>query len=246
MRGTGVGAALAGVLAVSALSAALVACGPAPPASDPTPAPPAAHPSSTAGPSSGTVPPPAGSPTAAPPPASAPRQTISDYLAQAGITETEVKPGDPGAPTIVLPTPAGWRDPGPQTPRYAYAARVYDNPAVAADPATILALVAKLTGPVDGARILEYAPGELLNLPGFEGSSEGTANSLAGFDAVQLGGSYVQDGNRRMIAQKTVVIPAADGSGIYVLQVNANGLEGQMGALLDAIRDIDDNTTITP
>lgn len=244
MRGAGVGAAR--VLAVSALSAALVGCGTAPPASDPTPAPPDPPSSSSAGASSGPAPLPAGTPTAAPPIASAPHQTISDYVARAGLTETEVKPGDPGAPTIVLPTPAGWRDPGPQTPRYAYAARVYDNPAVAADPATILALVARLTGPVDGARILEYAPGELLNLPGFEGSAEGTANSLDGFDAVQLGGSYVQDGNRRMIAQKTVVIPAADGSGIYVLQVNANGLEGQMGALLDAIRDIDDNTTITP
>lgn len=222
-------AALGAVFAAAGLVLGTTACGSDAPSSAPvTPTPSAA--STTAAP-------------AAPPATLQP--TIRDYIREAGITETPVKRGDPDAPTIDLPVPAGWRDPGPQTPRYAYAARVYDDPAVAADPATILALVSKLTGPVDGARLLTYASGELRNLPGFEGSSEGTANPLSGFDAVQLGGSYVQDGNRRMIAQKTVVIPAADGNGVYVLQLNANGLESQMSPLLAAVRDIDENTRIT-
>ena len=69
---------------------------------------------------------------------------------------------------------------------------------------------------------------------------------LAPVDAVQLGGSYEKDGVKRMVAQKTVFIPAADGSGMYVLQLNADGTEGKMGPLMDATGVIDEKTTITP
>ena len=47
-----------------------------------------------------------------------------------------------------------------------------------------------------------------------------------------------------MIAQKTVVIPGQDG--LYVLQLNADGTEDQMGPLMDATSVIDEQTTITP
>jgi hypothetical protein len=103
--------------------------------------------------------------------------------------------------------------------------------------------MSKLTGDVDQAKILEYAPGELKNLPGFEGG-DGDSNTLSGFDAYQLGGSYVKDGAKRMIAQKTVVIPGQGGA--FVLQLNADGLEDQMGPLMDATSEIDEKTTITP
>jgi hypothetical protein len=49
---------------------------------------------------------------------------------------------------------------------------------------------------------------------------------------------------KRVIAQKTVVIPGQDG--LYVLQLNADGTEDQMGALMDATGVIDEQTTITP
>ena len=68
--------------------------------------------------------------------------------------------------------------------------------------------MSKLTGNVDPAKIIEFAPGELKNLPGFEGQGDGSASTLGGFDAWQVGGSYVKNGTKRMIAQKTVVIPA--------------------------------------
>lgn len=183
--------------------------------------------------------------SSAPKPAGA-HETIADYIKQAGITETPAKRGEPGTPTIDLPVPAGWREAGPDTPEFAYGAIVLNDPTAAADPATIIALVSKLTGPVEAAKIFEFAPGELNNLPGYDGAAEGQKNTLSGFDAVQLGGSYVKDGVQRMIAQKTVVIPAANGDGLYVLQLNANGLEDQMGPLLDAVSDIDANTKITP
>jgi hypothetical protein len=170
-------------------------------------------------------------------------ETIADYIKTSGITETPVHRGDPGTPTVDLPVPAGWADAGPKTPEYAWGAIVFTDPAMASDPPSIVALMSKLTGDVDPAEILEYAPGELKNLPGFEGG-DGAKDTLAGFDAYQIGGSYVKDGVKRMIAQKTVVIPGQDA--VFVLQLNADGLEEQMGPLMDATSEIDEKTTITP
>jgi hypothetical protein len=171
-------------------------------------------------------------------------KTIVDYIKENGIVETPVHRGDAGSPTIDLPFPPGWEDAGNRTPEWAYAAILATDPAFAQDPPTIIALVSKLAGNVDPAKILEFAPGELKNLPGYEGSQEGSPSTLGGFDATQIGGTYVKNGVKRAIAQKTVVIPGQDG--LYVLQLNADGTEDQMGALMDATSVIDEQTTITP
>jgi hypothetical protein len=171
-------------------------------------------------------------------------KTIVDYIKENGITETSVHRGDPGSPTINLPFPPGWEDAGSRTPEWAYGALVSNDPAMAQDPPTIIALVSKLTGNVDPAKILEYAQGEIKNLPGYDGAQEGQPSTLAGFDATQIGGTYTKDGVKRVIAQKTVVIPGQDA--LFVLQLNADGTEDQMGALMDATGVIDEQTTITP
>jgi hypothetical protein len=180
------------------------------------------------------------SPTAA----AGPNKTIVDYIKENGITEAPVHRGDPGAPTIDLPFPPGWEDAGNRTPEWAYGAILASDPAMAQDPPTIIALVSKLTGNVDPAKVLEYAPGEIKNLPGYDGGAEGSPSTLSGFDATQIGGTYTKDGAKRAIAQKTVVIPGQDG--LYVLQLNADGTEDQMPQLMDATNAIDEQTTITP
>ncbi len=152
--------------------------------------------------------------------------------------------GDAGSPNIDLPTPPDWSDAGQQTPEWAYSAIVYDKPQDPTDPPSIIALVSKLTGNVDPAQILAFAPGELKNLPQYEPMGDANKSTLSGFDAVQLGGTYVKDGKKRVIAQKTVVIPGSDG--LYVLQMNADALDGQETPLMDATGVIDDKTTITP
>jgi uncharacterized protein YceK len=182
-------------------------------------------------------------PTSAAPAAGA-NKTIVDYIKENGIVESPVHRGDPGAPTIDLPFPPGWEDTGNRTPDWAYAAIVFTDPAMAQDPPTIIALVSKLTGDVDPAKILEYAQGEIKNLPGYDGATEGSPSTLGGFDATQIGGTYTKDGVKRAIAQKTVVIPGQDA--LYVLQLNADGTEDQMGALMDATGVIDEQTKITP
>jgi Probable lipoprotein LpqN len=176
--------------------------------------------------------------------AAGPNKTIVDYIKENGITETPVHRGDPASPTIDLPFPPGWADAGKRTPQWAYGAIVFTAPAMAQDPPTIIALVSKLTGNVDPAKILEYASGEIENLPGYEGAKEGSPSALGGFDATQIGGTYTKGGVKRAIAQKTVVIPGQDG--LYVLQLNADGTEDQMGALMDATSVIDEQTTIRP
>ena len=90
---------------------------------------------------------------------------------------------------------------------------------------------------------MEYAPGELKNLPGFEGGN-GNTSTLGTFDAYQIGGTYVREGVKRLIAQKTVLIPS--GPDLFVLQLNADGVEAQMGPLMDATAQIDEKTVITP
>lgn len=170
-------------------------------------------------------------------------ETIADYIKQANLTETPVKPGDPGSPTVDWPVPPGWTDAGAQAPAYAYKAIVFTgDQAMATNPPTIVAIMSKLSGGADPAKVMEYAPGELKNLPGWDGG-DGKADQLSGFEAYQIGGSYERDGQKRMIAQKTVVIPA--GPDLFVMQFNADGTEDQIQPLMDATAAIDENVKIT-
>ncbi|MGH3678320.1 MAG: LpqN/LpqT family lipoprotein [Mycobacterium sp.] len=176
--------------------------------------------------------------------ATGPNKTIVDYIKENGIVETPVKRGDPGSPLVNLPIPPGWEDAGARAPQWAWGQIIFIDPAAAADPPTITALMSKLTGNVDPAKIMEFAPGEIRNLPGYQGDGTGSGGTLGGFEAWQVGGSYMRGGVRRAIAQKTVVIPGQDA--LYVMQLNADGPEPQMPALMEATNVIDANTTITP
>ena len=96
-------------IAVAALGLALAGCG-----SDTKAAPSSSSASSSSESSSTTKP---SSSSAAPAtPAAGKNETIADYIKENGITETPVKQGDPGTPTIDLPVPAGWQDAGAKTP----------------------------------------------------------------------------------------------------------------------------------
>ncbi len=177
-------------------------------------------------------------------PAAGHQYTIVDYIRDNKLTEAPVRRGDPGTPTLDLPIPDGWTDATSSAPEWAWAAIVSTDPAFEADPPSIIVLMSKLTGDVDAAKILEYAPNEIKNLPGYQNQGDGSAGELSGFDSYQIGGTYVKDGATRLIAQKTVVIPGSDG--LFVLQFNADGTEDQMGPLMDATSAIDDETVITP
>lgn len=176
--------------------------------------------------------------------AAGPHETIASYIQENGIEETPVKRGDPGAPTIDLPSPEGWEDAGPDTPEWAYGAIVYTGPEAAEYTPSIVALVSRLTGDVDPQAIIDLAGGELQNLPDYEGWNEGTVSTLGEFPAYQLGGTWIQDGLTKIVAQKTVVIPGSDG--LYVLQLNADGIEDQADIVSAATDAIDAETVITP
>jgi hypothetical protein len=169
--------------------------------------------------------------------------TIVDFIRDNRLVETQLHPGDPGAPNINLPTPPGWADGGSTTPQWAWRAIYFTDPAMSADPPNIVTLLSKLTGNGAG-RVLAYAPGELRNMADFEGDA-GITKNVSGFDAWQLGGTFTRkDGVKRAIVQTTVVFPAPDGA--FIMQSNADGSPEQLGLLRDTMRIIDEQTTITP
>jgi len=177
-------------------------------------------------------------------PASGAAMTINEYITKNNIAETPIKPDQPGTPNFDFPFPPDWSLAGDKTPDWAYGAIVYDKPQDPNDPPYMYAIASKLTGNVDAAKILEYAPNQLKALPDYKPVTEPTKTSLSGFDAVQSAGTYTKDGQQRIAAQKTVVVPAKDG--LFVLQINADAIDGQQGVIIDAANLIDEKTKITP
>jgi Probable lipoprotein LpqN len=167
-------------------------------------------------------------------------KSLTDYFTENHITQTAVGRGDPGSPTIDLPMPPGWQKADQSGASYGTIAAA--QPTNPSDPPTISALVAKLSGDVDPAKLLEYAPGELQNLPGYQGTGNGSASTLSGFQAWQISGTYMKDGKKRAVAQKTVVIPGQ--GAIFVLQLNADGPDSDEGPLMEAMNIVDERTTI--
>jgi Probable lipoprotein LpqN len=220
--------------AVTALAVVLTGCG-----SDTKPS---ASGSSSSSSTSATSTKATGTETTGPPAAGA-NQTIADYIKENGIQETGIKMGDPNAPAVNLPVPDGWRALSPEeAPNYAYGAIVYTGDEFKSDPPNIVALMSKLTGNVDPQKIIDLAPGELNNLPDYKPGNEGETSTLGDYPAYVLGGTYTRDGATRFIAQKTVVIPNADG--LYVLQLNVDGPDAAGEVLGAATEKIDTDTTI--
>lgn len=173
-----------------------------------------------------------------------PNKTINDYITENKIAESPIKPGEPDTPDFDFPFPPGWSDAGDKTPAWAYGAIVYDKPTDPADPPVIIAIASRLTGNVDPDQILEYAPGQLKNLAQFEPLGEPEKTTLGGFEAVRSSGTYTADGKRRVVAQKTVVIPGTDA--LFVLQLNAHAPEAQKDVVVAAADLINEQTKITP
>lgn len=169
--------------------------------------------------------------------------TILEYFEQEGISQTALGPDDDG-PVVDLPVLDGWSESDDYSSEASYGAIVYDAAADTTQPPRVLALLARVEGPADPARILELAPGELLGLDGFTASDEGEASTLGAYDAVQVFGAYSNGGHDLTIAQKTVVIP--DGDELYVLQLNAYAPPAETDVLVTALQQIDTTTTITP
>lgn len=169
--------------------------------------------------------------------------TIAQYIVDEGIVDEPQSPNSPGAPFVNLPVPEGWQM-LEQVPEGQYGAIVYPGTAVPDNPPRIAALLSKLTGPVDPAKILEYAPGDIMNFPGYTDLGPAEPATLGGFEAVEFGTVYDDEGLQTMIAQKTVVIPAPDGT-LFALQLNAYASPDEADILGNALTAIDEQTTIT-
>lgn len=168
---------------------------------------------------------------------------LQDYLARNKIVETSVSREDPAAPTVALPFPPGWVDAGQDSPDWSFGAIVYATPQDRGNPPTVIAAMSKLVGNADPDRILDYTPGETAKMGGFTPRDEPHRLKVSGFDAVQSEGSYLKSGRKRAIIATTVAIPAT--ACLYILQINADGPDGEQGVLAEASRAVDRDTTIT-
>lgn len=169
--------------------------------------------------------------------------TLNQYIVDNKIAETPFKKGDPGTPTIEFPFPPDWRLAGDKTPDWAYGAIIYDKAVDQANPPFLYAIGVKLTGNVDAKKILEYAPGQLNELPGFTPREAPQADKVDGYDAIDYVGTYEWEGQSRAVGQQTIVIPAKDG--LFVLQLNGEAPKGQEQAVIDAHDLIQSQTKIT-
>ena len=171
-------------------------------------------------------------------------QTIDQYIAENGIVQTVVGPGENGAPNVILPTPEGWEMTCEGLSQGSYGGIRYTGPDAAPDfPPTIFAYLSSLDGEVDPATLLELAPNDLRSIPDYVEASETPTGTLGGFDAYEVAGTASIDGKPTFIAQKTVLIPGADGL-MYLLQLNAYAKPDQQGILGTAVGHIDAETTI--
>jgi Probable lipoprotein LpqN len=217
-------------LAAAALGLAMSACGAGAPSAD--------NASESATPSAAATPPPA---TTSPPQAGN-GQTLDSYLHENNITKTPVHPGDPG-PVVDLPAPEGWKRAAVSADA-PFGGLVQSQPVNPSDPPRINAALFRLTGNADPVRVLQLAPADLQSIPGFQLMGDYYDGTIAGFKSKQAGGSYSKDGNSRLIAQKTVAIPAQNA--LFVLQLTADGLESDIGPMMAATSAIDKELKITP
>ncbi|KUI24118.1 serine/threonine protein kinase [Mycobacterium sp. IS-1742] len=169
--------------------------------------------------------------------------TIADYIRDNRIVEAPIRRETPDAPVVTLPIPPGWSDAGSRAPSWAYSAMVFDGLPANVDPPTVISLMSELSGDVDAARILEYAPNELRTLPAAR-TGAATPVTLAGFGGVQVEGTYERDGRPRATWQKTVVLDTADG--LFILQVNGDAPAAESRLITDVGAVVDRQTTIAP
>ena len=169
-------------------------------------------------------------------------QTIATYLKSNNIPEVLVHRNEPGAPVVTMPMPPGWADAGPQTPAFAYQSIVYNGPSAGNYRPSATALISRLGPNADAQKILDFAPGELNNLPGFTATDTGTPGTVDGHKSFQIAGSWNSNGVTKLITQNTVVIQ--DGTGLYVMQINIDGVADQAEIIKQITEAIDRGTKI--
>ncbi len=170
---------------------------------------------------------------------------LNQYIVDNKIAEVPFKKDQPGTPKIEFPLPPGWSPAGDMTPDWAYGAIYLGDKVKPLEESTFMyAIASKLTGNVDAQKILDLAPGQLNELPGFSPTNGGPGRAkFAGYDAVSYVGTYQWEGKSRSAGQETVVIPGKDG--LFVLQLNGEAPAGQEQALVDAAAVIRAQAKIT-
>lgn len=137
--------------------------------------------------------------------------TIADYVQQYGITETDTRPGEVGAPRIDFDFGNSGLVAAEPVPEGAFAAFTDESGA------TLTAALSALTGNADPGMILELAPGRVWELPYFDAGQEGNFTIDDEYPAKWIVGTYGQDATD--ITFMAVTIPKQDG--LFLLELTS-------------------------
>ena len=150
--------------------------------------------------------------------------TIADYVEQNKIIEAPVTKDEPGLRRSTSRCRrTGW-PPAPQA-RVGLRCDRLRQGQESADPPFMTAIYSKLTGNVDAAKVLEYAPGMLENLPGYEQDGDFKKETLSSSESIAF----------QVLTSRTMcgaLHRAEDrrhpkGDALFVLQLNADAPLGQ-------------------
>jgi hypothetical protein len=172
-----------------------------------------------------------------------PNHTIADYLSDERIAATPIHRGDPGAPQIDVVFPGNWTVASQQIPDDAYGVLLYtgEEAQSLSYPPNIVAVLTKLDGNVEREKLLEFAGGELKNLPAFVPVFD-EPTTVSGHPAYRIGGGYDVESVKAAAAQETVIIEGS--GGLYVLQLNATSDEREAELLYDGLGAIAESVEI--
>ncbi|MGX9789811.1 LpqN/LpqT family lipoprotein [Mycobacterium sp. MMS18-G62] len=169
--------------------------------------------------------------------------TVWSYLYQDGIATTIVARLDKTGPQLRLPFPKGWVDAGKATRDNAYGGIEYIGTEANQYRPTITAYYVSISGNVVAQKIVDLLPGELVNLPGFTETASHATSRIDEFPSYQLEGTWSDEGQRKFVATRTVLMPAADG--LYLLHFAGDSLASQAPIFRSALDVIADRTVIT-
>lgn len=166
--------------------------------------------------------------------------TIADYIREADLTETPIHQGDASAPRIELPAIDGWVDATSQAPDTTYQAIKYTGEQVQGANYTpnVVVIMSRLSGrSVDGDALLKAAGGEVRNLDGYTPIGTPQTDTVDGYYAYKIAGSYDLDGLPVATGQTTVVIPGT--ASAFVVQISATANKEQLDILKDVVGRLD-------
>ncbi|MFN0142472.1 MAG: LpqN/LpqT family lipoprotein [Mycobacterium sp.] len=171
-------------------------------------------------------------------------ESSASSAAASSAPAAATQPGPPGSPTVTLPELPGWSGDS---------ATLKDDPSILAavhydetpDEAFIAVSMVAVDGPDQAIPAASAGANKLNNVDNcaFEGAIDET--SISGFQGFQATQICTPSTTTRVSETRAIAVPNTSGTS-YVVVITGTAKQDQMGALDDAMKLVDSETTITP